>query len=89
LIPRNIYWLHWATNGLVIFNDYKGHWPEFVAQTLVVAPQVLCQQFGVFAAPLSIEILKLDDQIQNLRTTRDALLPRLLSGQIDVDTIDA
>ncbi len=29
----------------------------------------------------------LNSQIQNLRTTRDALLPRLLSGQIDVEAM--
>jgi type I restriction enzyme S subunit len=80
--PRNIYWLHWATNGLVVFNDYKGHWPEFEAKTLVVPPSDLCQRFGCFAAPLSRQILKLEHQIQNLRRTRDLLLPRLLSGQV-------
>jgi type I restriction enzyme S subunit len=32
------------------------------------------------------EIHKLHLQIQNLRRTRDLLLPRLLSGQIDVET---
>jgi len=29
----------------------------------------------------------LDAQIQNLRRTRDLLLPRLLSAQIDVDSL--
>ena len=29
----------------------------------------------------------LDSQIQNLRRTRDLLLPRLLSGQIDVEAM--
>jgi type I restriction enzyme S subunit len=82
--PRNIYWLHWATNGLVVFNDYKGHWPEFEAKTLVVPPSDLCQRFGCFAAPLSRQILKLEHQIQNLRHTRDLLLPRLLSGQVNL-----
>ena len=86
-VPRNICWLHWATNGLVVFNDYKGHWPEFAAQTVVVPPVPLCDQFGNFAAPLSRQMLKLENQIQNLRRTRDLLLPRLLSGQIDVEAI--
>lgn len=86
---RNIYWLHWATNGLVVFNDYKGHWPEFAAQTLIIPPSALCQQFGDFTAPLSRQILKLDGKIQNLRRTRDLLLPRLLSGQIDVEAMAA
>jgi type I restriction enzyme, S subunit len=79
---RNIYWLHWATNGLVVFNDYKGHWPEFAGKTLIVPPADLCQRFGDFAAPVSRQILKLERQIQNLRRTRDLLLPRLLLGQI-------
>jgi Type I restriction modification DNA specificity domain len=43
-LSRNIYWLNWATNGLVVFNDYKGHWPEFVAKTLIVPPAELCQR---------------------------------------------
>jgi type I restriction enzyme S subunit len=81
-LSRNIYWLHWATNGLVVFNDYKGHWPEFTAKKLVVPPSDLCQRFGDFVAPLSREILKLERVIENLRRTRDLLLPRLLSGQV-------
>lgn len=83
--PRNIYWLHWATNGLVTFNDYKGHWPEFAAQDVIVPTSDLCQKFGEFAAPLSLQILRFERQIQNLRRTRDQLLPRLLSGQINVE----
>ncbi|MFN7891063.1 MAG: restriction endonuclease subunit S [Pirellula sp.] len=86
-IPRDNYWLHWATNGLVVFNDYKGHWPEFASKALIVPSEGVCQLFGDFAAPLSRHILKLEDQIVNLRRTRDLLLPRLLSGQIDVEAI--
>jgi type I restriction enzyme S subunit len=87
VLSRNIYWLHWATNGLVVFNDYKGHWPEFAAKDLIVPPAAFCQRFGEFAAPLSQQILKLERQIHNLRRTRDLLLPRLLSGQIDVESL--
>jgi type I restriction enzyme, S subunit len=87
VLSRNIYWLHWATNGLVVFNDYKGHWPEFAAKDLIVPPAAFCQRFGEFAAPLSQQILKLERQIHNLRRTRDLLLPRLLSGQIVVEAL--
>jgi len=38
--------------------------------------------------PLHEEIASLSQQIQNLRRTRDLLLPRLLSGQIDVEALD-
>jgi len=37
--------------------------------------------------PLHSEIATLSQQIQNLRRTRDLLLPRLLSGQVDVEAI--
>jgi type I restriction enzyme S subunit len=39
--------------------------------------------------PLHSEISNLSEQIQNLRRTRDLLLPRLLSGQIDVEAMDS
>lgn len=86
-LPRNIYWLHWATNGLVAFNDYKGHWPEFSAKTVIVPPSELCQRFGEFSAPLSLQGMKLECQIQNLRRTRDLLLPRLLLGKVGLQSI--
>ena len=84
-LPRNIYWLHAATNGLVVFNDYKGHWPEFAAKTLVVPPADICERFGRFAAPLARQTLKLEYTIANLSRIRDLLLPRLLSGQVSLD----
>jgi type I restriction enzyme S subunit len=81
-LPRNIYWLHWATNGLVVFNDYKGHWPEFVSKRLIIPPADLCQRFGDFAAPLARQTLKFEQVIQNLRETRDLMLPKLISGEM-------
>ena len=41
--------------------------------------------FEALATPLAEQILALQRQIQNLRRTRDLLLPRLLSGQINVE----
>ena len=83
-LPRNIYWLHWATNGLVVFNDYKGHWPEFMAKKVVVPPADLCQHFGDYISPFSRQILNLERVRENLRRTRDLLLPKLISGELDV-----
>lgn len=84
---RNIYWLYWATNGLVSFNDYKGHWPEFASKLLVIPEKGVCQKFGEIVAPLAKHRLNLEKSIQNLRQTRDLLLPRLMSGQLEV-TVD-
>ena len=43
-------------------------------------------QFSTLASPMVQEIVQLYTKIQNLRTTRDLLLPRLLSGLIPLHT---
>lgn len=58
------------------FDDYKMAQP----------PLYLLEQFSVIVAPSFQLIQKLHHQIQNLRKTRDLLLPRLLSGQIPLQT---
>ena len=51
-------------------------WPP--AQILAKAREIL--------EPMSQQIIALKRQIQNLRRTRDLLLPRLLSGQVELKT---
>ena len=50
-------------------------------------PRELRQQFAELAEPMVQRMVQLFSTIQNLRRTRDLLLPRLLSGQIDVETM--
>jgi type I restriction enzyme S subunit len=85
-VPRNIYWLHFATNGVVVFNDYKGHWPEFVSKKVVVPPADLCQRFGDLVLPFALQNLKLERLSQNLRQTLDLLLPKMICGEIQIET---
>ena len=47
-------------------------------------PQALLEKFSTIIAPSFKLIQGLHLQVQNLRRTRDLLLPRLLSGEIDV-----
>ncbi len=47
-------------------------------------PQESMQRFQLVVEPMAVEARALQRQIQNLRRTRDLLLPRLLSGQIDL-----
>jgi type I restriction enzyme S subunit len=49
----------------------------------VKPPDNLVNQFSKLTAPLLDEVLLLQRQIHNLRRTRDLLLPRLLSGQLN------
>ena len=51
-------------------------------------PGQIVERFEAIAAPMAEQVLALQRQTQNLRRTRDLLLPRLLSGQIDVEALD-
>ncbi len=54
---------------------------------LAQPPHDLLDQFADIVAPSFRLAYELHLQIQNLRRTRDLLLPRMLSGQIDVEAI--
>jgi type I restriction enzyme S subunit len=59
-------------------------WTEYIAHTdRVVPPAELREQFRGHVVPLFSQVATLGRKIQNLRLTRDLLLPRLLSGQIE------
>ncbi len=51
---------------------------------IVQPPRALLDRFSAIVAPSFRLIYKLHLQIQNLRRTRDLLLPRLLSGQVEL-----
>ena len=54
---------------------------------LVCPPQAVVEAATKHFEPLHSEIATLSQQVQNLRSTRDLLLPRLLSGQIEVEAL--
>jgi type I restriction enzyme S subunit len=60
---------------------------ELAAMEFVIPPVAVQQMFAEIVHPQSAMIEALRQQIQNLRRTRDLLLPRLLSGQVAVDAI--
>ena len=56
----------------------------FEKADLLIPPAPLLKKFGEATIPMADEIHSLQRLIQNLRQTRDLLLPRLLSGQIEI-----
>ncbi len=56
---------------------------------LLVPPASLLEKFCELAGAFERQAATLQRQSQNLRRTRDLLLPRLLSGQIDVGALSA
>jgi type I restriction enzyme S subunit len=75
----------YAVNSLVQTQEYKRHWSALNTKEIVVPDTALSQKFADLIQPMLAQQAILRNSIRNLRRTRDLLLPRLLSGQIDVE----
>jgi type I restriction enzyme S subunit len=86
-----------STEFLFIATEGQDFWPRrgaaqpFISQgdaekkELIIPETQVMGRFTVLARVALEQISVLENQIQNLRRTRDLLLPRLLSGQINVE----
>ena len=81
-------YVFYAVNNLVQTQEYKRHWIPLNAKEVVVADTLNAQRFACVIQPMLVEQSTLRTVIRNLRRTRDLLLPRLLSGQIDVEALN-
>jgi type I restriction enzyme S subunit len=70
-----------GANGATMGNVNKG---KFEAMEIICPPDDLLASYHRLVEPMFSEILSLFRQIQNLRRTRDLLLPRLLCGELRV-----
>jgi type I restriction enzyme, S subunit len=94
-VPFTFLYFATTTDDFVAFltNNASGAaYPAVTATTfekadLLVPPAPLLKAFGDTTIPIAEEIHTLQRQTQILRHTRDLLLPRLLSGQIDVEAL--
>lgn len=77
-------YLYYLVNGIVETTEYKRHWTEFVSKKVLVADNKSQRLFRdkIKDKLLLIEFLKL--QNRNLTKQRDLLLPRLMSGKLEV-----
>jgi type I restriction enzyme S subunit len=65
----------------------RANWGVLQERTVVIPHGKLAVRFSELFARIIGQQQALIFQIQNLRRTRDLLLPRLLSGQIDVEAM--
>lgn len=82
-----ITYLYFLVNSLVETIEYKRHWTEFKNKKVIVCSDRLPENFHNFTKVNFSEIDCLRKKNINLRKTRDLLLPRLISGEIDVENL--
>jgi type I restriction enzyme S subunit len=66
----------------------RANWAVLAERQITVPSLSIAQKFSAMLEPALSQMQVLVFRIQNLRRTRDLLLPRMLSGQIDVEAID-
>jgi type I restriction enzyme S subunit len=81
-------YVFYAVNSLVKTQEYKRHWSPLTAKEVIIADRITAERFASMVQPMLVAQETHRKRIRNLRRTRDLLLPRLLSGQIDVEGVD-
>jgi len=66
----------------------RANWKVLEEHLIAIPELTVANQFSAVVEPAIQQMQALIFQIQNLRRTRDLLLPRLLSGQIEVGAAD-
>lgn len=82
-----VHYVYSVVSGIVETHEYKRHWTELIAKTVVIAPRPVARQFADTVSPTFQLAENLRSQNANLRAQRDLLLPKLISGEIDVSEL--
>ena len=85
---RNGYWTYYATYGQQTFQEYRRHWSELIVRDIVLADEAICDFFAEQVQSLILKIEQNISENDELIMTRDTLLPKLLSGELDVSDLE-
>ena len=77
-------YLFYALRGLVETTEYKRHWSEFTSKKILVASSSLQKEFVNKIIPMIELVEKIAALNRKLIKQRDLLLPRLMSGKLEV-----
>ena len=66
----------------------RADWKVLVKYPVVIPPEQIIQRFSSFVRDVVDKIQNLIFRNKNLRQTRDHLLPKLISGEVDVSELD-
>nr|WP_181387665.1 restriction endonuclease subunit S [Vibrio alginolyticus]APU91104.1 restriction endonuclease subunit S [Vibrio alginolyticus] len=83
---RPTIWTYYAIQGKQEFQEYRRHWSEFIVKNAVLPPSELTQKFAEIVTTNYLMMESLKRQSKQLEQVRDTLLPKLLSGEIELGT---
>jgi type I restriction enzyme, S subunit len=84
----SLYYLYFLVHELVETKEYKRHWTELIGKEIVYSHSPLVKRFDKYIKTILEQIEVLTGKNFILRQTRDLLLPKLISGELDVSDLD-
>jgi len=63
-------------------------WETFQTMPTILPSQQILRDFETYVHPMMQTVKMASSRNQNLRRTRDLLLPKLISGEVDVSELD-
>lgn len=78
-------WVYYAVKDLQKFQEYRRHWSELIIKDVIVPPKPLCKLFEKVVTTNHQKIEQNNIQNKVLERIRDTLLPKLLSGELQVN----
>lgn len=78
------YYLFYSINGIVQTTEYKRHWTDLTNKKIIISNINLQTKFEEKIKEFLLEIEQLSIINRNLIKQRDLLLPRLMSGKLEV-----
>jgi type I restriction enzyme S subunit len=80
-------WVYYAVKDKQTFQEYRRHWSEFKIKQVVVPSNALCNVFSDIATKLYQKKERSIEENNSLAQIRDTLLPKLLSGEIELSQV--
>lgn len=84
---RSTLWVYYAVKDKQVFQEYRRHWMELIAKDVVVAPEAVCKAFAKIISSLHLYMEANVRQNCELEALRDTLLPKLLSGEMELKEV--
>lgn len=79
-----ISFLYYTVRSLIETSEYKRHWTEFMNKKVLIPNHHLQKKYDTIVRDNEALINSLTLQTRNLKKQRDLLLPRLMSGRLEV-----
>jgi type I restriction enzyme S subunit len=82
-----VHYVYGLVRGLVSTHEYKRHWSDLMKKKVLVSADDLAESYATLVQPMAELIECLRQATRNLCATRDLLLPKLISGDLDVSAL--